>query len=237
MKKPIIALDFSTKKEAVQFLDIFEGESLYVKVGMELFYQTGAEIIEIIKERDHQLFLDLKLHDIPNTVKKAMKGLAGLGVDMLNVHAAGGREMMEAAMEGLAAGTPSGGVVPKLIAVTQLTSTSEKQMQSEQLIPATLDESVIHYAKLAHCAGLDGVVCSAFEAEKIKKATNESFICVTPGIRLKGMNAQDQKRVMTPLGARMHGSSAIVAGRAVTASKHPLNTYRMIANEWEAVYS
>ncbi|WP_433751150.1 orotidine-5'-phosphate decarboxylase [Falsibacillus pallidus] len=237
MKKPIIAFDFSTKKEAVQFLDIFEGESLYVKVGMELFYQSGAEIIEIIKKRDHQLFLDLKLHDIPNTVKRAMKGLASLGVDMLNVHAAGGSEMMEAAMEGLAAGTPSGMDIPKLIAVTQLTSTSENQMQSEQLISATLDESVIHYAQLAHDAGLDGVVCSAFEAEKIKKATKASFMCVTPGIRLKGMDAQDQKRVMTPHGARTHGSSAIVVGRAVTASEHPLETYRLIANEWEAVYS
>lgn len=231
--KPIIALDFPTEEEAVQFLKYFSGESLYVKVGMELYYEAGAPFIRLLKEAGHQIFLDLKLHDIPNTVYRAMKVLARLGVDMVNVHAAGGVEMMRAALKGLEENTLAGQTRPLLIAVTQLTSTSEEQMQKEQLIRASLNESVLHYARLAKKAGLDGVVCSAYEAQSIAEATESSFLRVTPGIRLLGDATDDQKRVVTPGQAKDLLSSMIVVGRSVTKAKDPLAAYRKVMKEWE----
>ena len=180
---PIIALDFASAKDAYQFLTPFE-QSLFVKVGMELYLQEGPSIVYKLKEMGHDVFLDLKLHDIPNTVGQAMKGLARLGADLVNVHAAGGVAMMIAAREGLEAGTTAGNKRPSIIAVTQLTSTSEQQMQQEQLIQTTIDDSVVHYAKLAKSANLDGVVCSVLEAKKIAEACGNEFLRVTPGIRL-----------------------------------------------------
>lgn len=231
--KPIIALDFPDLKRTGAFLDQFEKESLYVKVGMELFYQTGPAVIEAIKEKGHQLFLDLKLHDIPNTVYHAMKGMADLEVDMVNVHAAGGRNMMTSALEGLDAGTPAGKHRAKLIAVTQLTSVSEKEMQQDQLIPCSLEDSVLHYARQSFEAGLDGVVCSAFEAQKVSEVTQDHFIKVTPGIRLQGEAQNDQKRVMTPDQAFLMGSTAIVVGRSITKATDPVKAYYKVKEAWE----
>lgn len=232
-ERPIIALDFPTKKEVKQFLERFpQEESLFVKVGMELFYQEGPEIVQWLKELKHSVFLDLKLHDIPNTVKSAMVGLAKLGVDITNVHAAGGIDMMIAAKEGLIAGTKVGAKVPELIAVTQLTSTSETAMHQDQLIEVSLQESVIHYAKCAEKAGLAGVVCSALEVTLIHEATKEAFICLTPGIRPKGSAVGDQKRVMTPADARTIGSNYIVVGRPITQSATPYESYLSIKKEW-----
>ncbi|MEG0473980.1 MAG: orotidine-5'-phosphate decarboxylase, partial [Solibacillus sp.] len=187
MNRPIIALDF---------LGLFpKNESLFLKVGMELFYKEGPSIVEELIASGHDIFLDLKLHDIPNTVYSAMRNIAELGVKVTNVHAAGGKEMMKAAFEGLADGTKEGHSIPELIAVTQLTSTSERQMNEDQLISVSLKESVAHYAKITEEAGLDGVVCSAQEVALIKEATNQSFVCLTPGIRLKDGEVGDQKRV------------------------------------------
>lgn len=231
-QKPIIALDFATGKEAADFLTHFHKESLYVKVGMELFYEEGPDFISSLKHEGHQIFLDLKLHDIPNTVYRAMKVLARLNVDMVNVHAAGGSEMMSAALKGLVEGTEASGQRPLLIAVTQLTSTSEKQMQQEQLINFTLNESVAHYAKLAYEAGLDGVVCSALEAAEIAQSTNQHFLRVTPGIRLEGDAADDQKRIVTPAEARNRESSFIVVGRTVTRAQNPVKAYEQVKKEW-----
>ncbi|WP_075980986.1 orotidine-5'-phosphate decarboxylase [Bacillus massilinigeriensis] len=231
----IIALDFPNKNEVFQFLNKLPNEKLFVKVGMELFYQEGPSIIQELKEKEHQIFLDLKLHDIPNTVKNAMKGLARLGCDLVNVHAAGGREMMESALEGLEAGTMHGNIRPKLIAVTQLTSTSEEQMMREQLIQVSLQESVRHYASLAKESGLDGVVCSTHEAGMIRKELGEGFLTVTPGIRLNSDQTGDQKRVATPSIARESGVSAIVVGRSITKSENPLLSYQLIKKEWEGV--
>jgi orotidine-5'-phosphate decarboxylase len=231
----IIALDFANKQEVFRFLQPFEGESLFLKVGMELFYQEGPAIIEELKERNHQIFLDLKLHDIPNTVNKAMRGLARLGCDLVNVHAAGGKEMMISALEGLDAGTQTGSSRPRCIAVTQLTSTSQKQMQTEQRIPLTIEESVFHYATLAHQAGLDGVVCSTLEASKIRSSLGPTFLTVTPGIRLHTDDVQDQKRVATPEVARSVGVSAIVVGRPITQAKDPVQSYRTFISAWEGV--
>lgn len=231
-EKPIIALDFATPAEAKQFLGRFADEKLYVKVGMELFYQSGPEIAQWIKGQGHQLFLDLKLHDIPNTVQRAMCGLASLGVDMVNVHAAGGLRMMQAAKKGLLEGTPATQTVPTLIAVTQLTSTTEEEMQSQQLIPVSLQESVLHYASLTEAAGLDGVVCSAWEAKAIKERTSPDFLCVTPGIRPYGSGHGDQKRVATPGDAHGMGSSFIVVGRPITQAANPLAAYQKIKQEW-----
>jgi len=233
MDKPIIALDFPSRKDVERFLDLFEGEHLYVKVGMELYYQEGPEIISLIKGKGHQIFLDLKLHDIPNTVESAMRGLAKLGIDMINVHAAGGSEMIKAAHKGLIEGTPFGQSVPKLIAVTQLTSTSEEAMHQEQLIPVSLLESVVHYAKLAQSAGADGVVCSALEAEAVKLATRPDFLRVTPGIRPASADTQDQKRVTTPARAKSIGSTHIVVGRPITQAQDPKAAYDAILKEWE----
>ena len=224
--RPVIALDFPSFEAVKQFLALFPAEeSLYLKVGMELYYATGPEIVSYLKDLGHSVFLDLKLHDIPNTVKSAMKVLSHLGVDMTNVHAAGGVEMMKAAREGL-------GKEAKLIAVTQLTSTSEEQMRDFQNIQTSLQESVIHYAKKTAEAELDGVVCSAQEVKLIKEATSPEFICLTPGIRPAGAAVGDQKRVMTPADAYQIGSDYIVVGRPITQATDPVAAYHAIKDEW-----
>lgn len=233
MNRPIIALDFPSRVEVIGFLSVFpSNEKLFVKVGMELFYKEGPSIVTELIEQGHDVFLDLKLHDIPNTVKSAMKNIASLGVSITNVHAAGGRDMMSQALEGLKEGTPKGKEVPKLIAVTQLTSTSEEQMQADQLILVGLEESVAHYAKMTEIAGLDGVVCSALEVTAIREKTNKEFICLTPGIRPSNSEKGDQKRVMTPSEAKTIGSSYIVVGRPITQSETPYNSYVAIKKEW-----
>lgn len=231
--KPIIALDFPGEKEVMSFLGQFE-EKLFVKIGMELYMQEGPNIVRKVKEHGHDIFLDLKIHDIPNTVKSAMKGLAGLGVDLVNVHAAGGRTMMEGALEGLEAGTPAGAKRAALIAVTQLTSTTEQQMQDEQKIALSLKESVLQYAQLTKQAGLQGVVCSVHEAQAIREACGDDFLRVTPGIRMLGGEAHDQQRIATPDGAKKDGSSLIVVGRAITGAVNPVKAYQEVCNLWEA---
>ncbi|TDL35096.1 orotidine-5'-phosphate decarboxylase [Jeotgalibacillus sp. S-D1] len=233
-KQPIIALDFASIHEVEQFLHQFD-EPLYVKVGMELYLQNGPAVIEAIQKKNHKIFLDLKLHDIPTTVKKAMKGLASLGIDMVNVHAAGGKRMMEEAMEGLISGTSSADRA-KLIAVTQLTSTSLAMLHDEQKIPLSMDEAVLHYAGLAYDSGLDGVVCSSLESQRIHDEISGEFLRVTPGIRLEGGNAHDQARISTPKQAFLNGASAIVVGRAITSSENPVKTYVRIKNEWESAW-
>lgn len=232
ISRPIIALDFPTMAQVNEFLSYFNDEPLFVKVGMELFYQNGPEIVTTLKQLGHDVFLDLKLHDIPNTVQRAMKGLASMGVDMVNVHAAGGQAMMEAAIEGLISGTPMGKQRPKLIAVTQLTSTTQIAMQHEQLISVSLMDSVVHYAQLAQVSGLDGVVCSALEARKIKEQTSNEFLCVTPGIRPEGTAVGDQKRVATPSIAHEEGASYIVVGRPITQAENPIAAYHVIKEQW-----
>ena len=231
----IIALDFASKDEVLSFLKGFNGESLFLKVGMELFYKEGPSIIQELKEQNHQIFLDLKLHDIPNTVGSAMKNIASLGVDLVNVHAAGGIDMMARAVEGLEAGTPSGMKRAKCIGVTQLTSTSEASMQKEQLIQVPLHESVLHYATITKEAGLDGVVCSTLEAFAIRERLGDTFLTVTPGIRLKTDEVQDQVRVATPKIARENGVSAIVVGRSITRAANPYESYSLFKSEWEGI--
>ncbi|MDQ1146769.1 orotidine-5'-phosphate decarboxylase [Bacillus sp. SORGH_AS 510] len=231
----IIALDFSNKQEVEQFLIPFSGKELFVKVGMELYYQEGPSMIEFLKEKGHRIFLDLKLHDIPNTVKSAMKGLARMECDLVNVHAAGGKEMMEAAIEGLVAGTAAGRTRPACIAVTQLTSTSQEQMNREQLIPVPLKESVLHYAGLTKEAGLDGVVCSAWEAAEIREKLGREFYTVTPGIRMVSDEVGDQKRVATPTFAKIAGVNSIVVGRSITRAVDPLASYELWMKEWKGV--
>ncbi|MEK4424364.1 orotidine-5'-phosphate decarboxylase [Solibacillus sp. FSL K6-1523] len=230
--KPIIALDFPGEKEVFEFLNHFD-EPLFVKIGMELYMQEGPDIVKKVKDQGHNIFLDLKLHDIPNTVKSAMKGLARLGVDLVNVHAAGGRAMMEGALEGLEAGTAAGNERAALIAVTQLTSTTEQQMQEEQKIILSLQQSVLHYAQVTKQAGLNGVVCSVHEARAIQEACGEDFLRVTPGIRMLGGQAHDQKRIATPDGARQDGSSLIVVGRAITGAANPVLAYQEVCQLWE----
>lgn len=230
--KPIIALDFPGEKEVFKFLQQFN-EPLFVKIGMELYMQEGPDIVRKVKEQGHDIFLDLKLHDIPNTVKSAMKGLARLGVDLVNVHAAGGKPMMEGALEGLEAGTPAGRERAALIAVTQLTSTTQEQMQQEQKIALSLQDSVLHYAQLTKQAGLNGVVCSVHEANAIRELCGEDFLRVTPGIRMLGGDAHDQKRIATPDGARKDGSSLIVVGRAITGAADPVAAYKNVCELWE----
>lgn len=230
--KPIIALDFPGEKEVFEFLNHFD-EPLFVKIGMELYMQEGPDIVKKVKDQGHNIFLDLKLHDIPNTVKSAMKGLARLGVDLVNVHAAGGRAMMEGALEGLEAGTAAGKERAALIAVTQLTSTTEQQMQEEQKIILSLQQSVLHYAQVTKQAGLNGVVCSVHEARAIREACGEDFLRVTPGIRMLGGQAHDQKRIATPDGARQDGSSLIVVGRAITGAANPVLAYQEVCQLWE----
>lgn len=225
-KRPVIALDFPSFEQVKVFLDLFPSdESLYVKVGMELYYAAGSEILTYIKDLGHSIFLDLKLHDIPNTVESAMRVLADIGVDMTNVHAAGGVEMMKAAKRGL-------GDAAKLIAVTQLTSTSEEQMREDQNIQSSLKESVLHYAQKTYEAGLDGVVCSAQEASAIKQATADDFICLTPGIRPQGAAVGDQKRVVSPADAYRIGSDYIVVGRPITQAEDPVKAYQAVYKEW-----
>lgn len=232
-QRPIIALDFSTWQEVEDFLRFFpEEEKLFVKIGMELFYQEGPEIVRYLKDAGHDVFLDLKLHDIPNTVEKAMRGLAKLGIDVTCVHAAGGIRMMEAAIRGLEEGTPEGGKRPLLLAITQLTSTSEEEMHADQLIEVPLEKSVIHYANCAKKAGLDGVVSSAWEVEAIKETAGDEFVCLTPGIRPEGTVAGDQTRVVTPSQAREIGSTFIVVGRPITQATDPYEAYRTIQTEW-----
>ena len=219
----IIACDFSSAAEVFSFLDLFEGKRKpFVKIGMELFYAEGPSIVREIKRRGHPVFLDLKLHDIPNTVRKAMKVLSALDVDMVNVHAAGTAEMMRAALEGL---TRPDGSRPLLIAVTQLTSTSEERMRQELLIGASMEETIKHYALNARDAGLDGVVCSPREAAQVKQVCGSGFVTVTPGIRFAGAAADDQVRITTPAQARELGSDFIVVGRPITAAPDPVAAY------------
>lgn len=227
MSRTIIALDFSSREEVLSFLDQFE-EPVYVKIGMELTYACGLDIIKEVKARGHKIFLDLKLHDIPNTVKGGMKNLAKLGVDIINCHCAGGIEMMKAAKEGILEGTPEGKEPAKLIGVTVLTSTSKEVMNEELGIPGEVIDTVVRYAQNAKKAGLDGVVCSVYEAKAIHEACGEDFLTVTPGIRLVGNSADDQKRVATPAYAKEQGCDMIVVGRSITKSADPLKTYREI---------
>ncbi|KAB7669234.1 orotidine-5'-phosphate decarboxylase [Bacillus sp. B1-b2] len=231
----IIALDFANKEEVFTFLDSFKEESLFLKVGMELFYKEGPSIIHALKEQGHHIFLDLKLHDIPNTVGSAMRNIASLGVDLVNIHAAGGTEMMRRAVEGLEAGTLSGMKRPKCIAVTQLTSTSESRMHHEQLIKVPLLDSVLHYASITKDAGLDGVVCSTLEAGPIREKLGSEFLTVTPGIRLASDEVQDQVRVATPKIARESGVSNIVVGRSITRAENPFESYRLFKTDWEGI--
>lgn len=231
----IIALDFPDVIQTERFLSQFPSEKLALKVGMELFYQNGPSIISSIKERGHDVFLDLKLHDIPNTVKMAMTGLATLGADMVNVHAAGGQKMMEAAMEGLDKGTSAGRERPLCIAVTQLTSTSEQQMNKEQSISGSLTDSVLRYARLTQQAGLDGVVCSTHEVKDIHDCIGQGFLTVTPGIRSAGGKTHDQTRIATPEQARGFGADAIVVGRAITKAQDPLKAYLDMKAAWEGI--
>ena len=229
-KDVIIACDFAGRKETLDFLDAFRGEAApFVKIGMELFYAEGPEMVRELKRRGHRVFLDLKLHDIPNTVKKAMRVLSALEVDIVNVHAAGTMEMMRAALEGL---SREDGTRPLLIAVTQLTSTSEERMQRELLIGAGINETIVKYAQNAHEAGLDGVVCSPLEAALVKKACGADFLTVTPGIRFADAAADDQVRITTPARAREIGSDYIVVGRPVTAAPDPVAAYRRCLTEF-----
>ena len=228
-KDVIIACDFQSAAEVFGFLDHFPEEKPFVKIGMELFYAEGPQIVREIKARGHRIFLDLKLHDIPNTVEKAMRVLSSLDVDIVNVHAAGTRRMMEAAREGL---TRPDGSRPLLIAVTQLTSTDEESLHRELLISETMDETVMRYAENAAAAGLDGVVCSPLEAGRVHDRCGESFLTVTPGVRFAEGDAGDQKRVTTPAKARELGSDYIVIGRPVTRSDDPLAAYRRCVKEF-----
>ena len=228
-KDVIIACDFSSKEETLAFLDRFSGKKPYVKIGMELFYAAGPEIVREIKARGHQIFLDLKLHDIPNTVKKSMAVLSKLDVDMVNLHAAGTKAMMEAALEGV---TRPDGSRPLVIAVTQLTSTSQERMQEELLISAPMDETVMHYAANAAAAGLDGVVCSPMEAGKVHARCGTGFLTVTPGIRFADGDKGDQVRVTTPAKAKEIGSDYIVVGRPITAAEDPVAAYERCVNEF-----
>ncbi len=228
-KDVIIACDFDSAQKTLEFLDKFKDKKPFVKIGMELYYAEGPSIVKAIKQRGHKIFLDLKLHDIPNTVKKAMAVLSRLGVDMCNVHAAGTKRMMSAAVEGL---TRPDGTRPLLIAVTQLTSTDEQTMKEDLLISKPLDQTVMHYAKNAMQSGLDGVVCSPLEAGKVHETVGARFITVTPGIRFAGGDVGDQKRVTTPLMAKELGSDYIVVGRPITAAEDPVAAYQKCVSEF-----
>lgn len=228
-KDVIIACDFADKETALNFLDKFEGRKPFVKIGMELFYAEGPQIVREIKARGHKIFLDLKLHDIPNTVKKSMAVLSRLDVDMCNLHAAGTSRMMEAALEGL---TRPDGTRPLLIAVTQLTSTDQEAMERDLLIKEPIDKVVMHYAETAKNAGLDGVVCSPLEARKVHDICGERFLTVTPGVRFADGDIGDQKRVMTPEQAKKIGSDYIVVGRPITAAPDPVAAYERCIKEF-----
>ncbi len=230
-KDVIVACDFDSAEKVFAFLDKFEGQGRkpFVKIGMELYYAEGPEIVREIKRRGHKIFLDLKLHDIPNTVKKAMAVLSRLDVDMTNLHAAGTVRMMEAAIEGL---TRSDGTRPLLIAVTQLTSTDEESMKRDLLINESMPEVVMHYAHNAKLAGLDGVVCSPLEAGKVHERCGDGFVTVTPGVRFADGDVGDQKRVMTPAEAKKIGSDYIVVGRPITAAEDPVAAYNRCVAEF-----
>ena len=228
-KDVIIACDFASKEQVLTFLDKFTGRKPFVKIGMELFYAEGPEIVREIKARGHKIFLDLKLHDIPNTVKKSMAVLSRLDVDMTNLHAAGTVNMMQAALEGL---TREDGTRPMLIAVTQLTSTDQQAMENDLLIKQPIDEVVMHYAANAAKAGLDGVVCSPLEAGKVHDRCGKDFVTVTPGVRFADGDVGDQKRVMTPAAAKEIGSDYIVVGRPITAAADPVAAYERCCAEF-----
>lgn len=228
-KDVIIACDFSNKEKTFEFLDKFKDKKPFVKIGMELFYAEGPSIVREIKKRGHKIFLDLKLHDIPNTVKKSMAVLSQLDVDMTNLHAAGTIDMMKAAVEGL---TREDGTRPILIAVTQLTSTSEERMQNELLINATINDTIEKYAQNAEIAGLDGVVCSPLEASLVKDACGKEFLTVTPGVRFADGDIGDQVRVTTPEKAKEIGSDYIVVGRPITVAENPVEAYERCCREF-----
>ena len=228
-KDVIIACDFSNAEQALAFLDKITGRKPFVKIGMEQFYSAGQEIVKQIKARGHKIFLDLKLHDIPNTVKKAMHVLSDLDVDICNLHAAGTTAMMEAALEGL---TRADGTRPLLIAVTQLTSTDQQAMERDLLIEKPIDQVVMHYAQTAKNAGLDGIVCSPLEAGKVHGRSGENFLTITPGVRFADGDIGDQKRVMTPAAAKEIGSDYIVVGRPITAAADPVAAYQRCVAEF-----
>ena len=228
-KDVIIACDFDSAKKTFEFLDKFTDKKPFVKIGMELYYAEGPAIVKELKARGHKIFLDLKLHDIPNTVKKSMAVLSRLDVDMTNLHASGTKKMMEAALEGL---TRPDGTRPILIAVTQLTSTDEESMKKDLLIDEPIDKVVMHYAKNAKEAGLDGVVCSPLESGKVHGVCGDSFITVTPGVRFADGDVGDQKRVTTPAKARELGSDYIVVGRPITAADNPVKAYNRCLEEF-----
>lgn len=228
-KDVIVACDFKSAEDTFAFLDKFTGRKPFVKIGMELFYAEGPAIVREIKKRGHKIFLDLKLHDIPNTVKKAMSVLRNLDVDITNLHAAGTRAMMEAAIEGL---TREDGTRPLLIAVTQLTSTDQESMERDLLIEKPIDKVVMHYAATAKAAGLDGVVCSPLEAQKVHDACGSEFLTITPGVRFADGDVGDQKRVMTPAQAKEIGSDYIVVGRPITAADDPVAAYERCVSEF-----
>lgn len=228
-KDVIVACDFSSKEQVFDFLDKFTNRKPFVKIGMELFYAEGPQIVREIKARGHKIFLDLKLHDIPNTVKKSMAVLSNLDVDMTNLHAAGTITMMEGALEGL---TRPDGTRPILIAVTQLTSTDQERMEKDLLIKEPIDKVVMHYASNAAKAGLDGVVCSPLEAGKVHEICGDNFITVTPGVRFADGDVGDQKRVMTPEQAKKIGSDYIVVGRPITAAADPVAAYERCVREF-----
>lgn len=228
-KDVIIACDFSCRAEVLSFLDKFEEQKPFVKIGMELFYAEGPEIVREIKARGHKIFLDLKLHDIPNTVKKAMSVLSALDIDMCNVHASGTSAMMSAALEGL---MRPNGTRPLLIAVTQLTSTSEERMQNELLIQSSLEDTVLHYAENTKNAGLDGIVCSPLEAKSVKERCGKDFLTITPGVRFSDSSADDQVRITTPSKARELGSDYIVVGRPITGAEDPVAAFKRCVEEF-----
>ena len=228
-KDVIVALDFDGRDKTLAFLDLFTEEKPFVKIGMELFYAEGPSIVREVRARGHKIFLDLKLHDIPNTVKKAMAALSALDVDIVNLHAAGTEAMMTAALEGL---TRPDGTRPLLIAVTQLTSTDQARMEKELWIERPMEDVVLHYAENAARAGLDGVVCSTLEAKRIHKHCGPEFLTVTPGVRFAGGDAGDQKRVATPALAKAIGSDYIVVGRPITQAENPVAAYRRCAAEF-----
>lgn len=235
-KDVIIACDFSSETETLEFLEKLGTRRPFVKIGMELFYSAGPQMVRKIAERGNKIFLDLKLHDIPNTVRKAMANLAGLGVYMCNVHAAGGIRMMQAAREGLAEGAArTGGTPPLLIAVTQLTSTDDVMLKEELLIGTAMNDTILKYAENAYTAGLDGVVCSPLESGMLQKhftGKGAAFLTVTPGIRFRGAGTDDQKRITTPREARVGGSDYIVVGRPITAAPDPVAAYDRCVNDF-----
>ena len=228
-KAVIIACDFKDKEETLNFLNKFENEKLYLKIGIELFYSEGPEIVREIKKRGHKIFLDLKLHDIPNTVEKAMKSLANLNVDMTNVHASGTIKMMEAGLRGL---TKEDGTRPLLIAVTQLTSTSQEVMEQDLLIKENIEDVVMHYAENSKKAGLDGVVCSPLEVQAVKRKCGKEFLTITPGIRFSTDSKDDQSRITTPAKAKELGSDYIVVGRSITKAENPQEAYRKCVEDF-----